>query len=350
MTKLQKPLYLQHDVNELEDDKLTDLDVKYPYKGYTIFWRACTYMLRSDDCYIRFDKLKVVSDRSLHCPYKDVEAVVNYCIEIGLFHKTEDGSAFYNKRVQAQWEEMERKHEEAVVNGKKGGDKSAELRREASPPQAPLDPGSSPPQANKKENKNQNKNKTQKQTQKQKETQTQEASDSASATEGEGKGFFDYPQIQDLCDEICKKFNVTKLKQVYCQKVDALIKELEAKGSEDPIKDIRDGLEHYDNARAIQEAGVIFGIDQFLKLETFVKLINGAYDDIRKNGKTTPGLGESIEDRPDSFYSGSPNSRKIPDYGVSFSELAKKGLYDHDRKRTPDIGVDYESRPDDYYK
>lgn len=119
MPKLQKDLYLKHDIKTLQDLRIIKLNKKYSHTGYSIYWRLLEYMQSTDDCSIRFEDLDDISDTLLYSDCKDVKTVLDYCLEIGLFIKTEDGGAFYSKRLRENRAEIEAKSEKARKSIKK---------------------------------------------------------------------------------------------------------------------------------------------------------------------------------------------------------------------------------------
>ena len=228
--KKEKPkiVFLKHDIFTLRDDKIVLLDERFSHVGYSIYWRLLEYMQSTDNCEIRFDLLEVISRRSLASEYEQVKAVVSYCLEIGLFLETQDGAAFYSKRLKENRAEIEGKSEQARKAVEERERKRAEAKKAA---------------------------------------ETATAENSPYAT---------------LCKEICDKFGV-KVKPIHYEKLSMLLKHLTGNGVMDIEKAaavVRATLAKLDTAKAIQSGKFKYTINSFFNPKTFTNLYGGEYDEI----------------------------------------------------------------------
>lgn len=117
--------------------------------------------------------------------------------------------------------------------------------------------------------------------------------------------------VVELANAIEKRFNPSAMQAMpnTLRRTQALLQAIHTPGTDgnDTIQKAWDALKKLDTAEAIKSKKFNFSIQSFLNPDKFLKLLYGDYDNVvTKKTKTTP------------------------DLGVSFEELAKKGLYDHD--------------------
>ena len=303
MSKLQSTLFIRHDVTSLQDEKIALLDYKFSHVGYSIYWRLLEYMGRADDCQIEFSKLEIIAKRCLFSDPEDVTEIVEYCLEIGLFLKSDDEKTFYSKRLKADWEEMNNKRKKAREAIQKRWGK---YERNTGVLPAYNDSNTDLIQ-NKNKNKNKNNSCTADAVQS---TRTREGTTAAGEND-----FCDTETYSDcvveLANAIEKRFNPSAMQAMpnTLRRTQALLQAIHAPGTDGnvTIQKVWDALKKLDTAEAIKSKKFNFSIQSFLDPDKFLKLLYGDYDNIvTKKTKTTP------------------------DLGVSFEELAKKGLYDHD--------------------
>ena len=258
MAYIRKKLFLIHDLDELEDDKMMSLDEKYSHVGYSIYWRLLTYMQKTENCEIKFESLENISKRLLASDYKDVKDVLAYCLEIGLFIKTEDGAAFYSRRL---------KKNRAEIEERSNAQRERAFKRWQSDGNATAMPRQSDGNANKnkKENKNKNKNK--------KESENEQE---AERNSGGGKDSLFSSPFATLCREICDKFGV-EMAPFYYDKLSKLLEAID-RDLERAAAVVRETLAKLDTAKAIKNGRMTFTIEHFLNPEMFFKLKDGAYD------------------------------------------------------------------------
>lgn len=262
MAYIRKKLFLIHDLDELEDDKMMSLDEKYSHVGYSIYWRLLTYMQKTENCEIKFESLENISKRLLASNYKDVKDVLAFCLEIGLFIKTEDGAAFYSRRL---------KKNRAEIEERSNAQRERAFKRWQSDGNATAMPRQSDGNANKNKKENKNKNK--------KESENKKENEQGKRNSGGGKDSLFSSPFATLCKEICDKFGVPKPLPVYYEMLSKELEELAIDGDlEGAAAMVREGLAKLDTAEAIKKGRMTFTIIQFLKTETFLKLYNGVYD------------------------------------------------------------------------
>lgn len=263
MALLQTRLFLKHDVRALQDEKIIMLDLKFSHLGYSVFWRLLEYMFQTENCEIDFKQLEIVSERVLATKVEDVKAVLNYCLEIGLFVTNEDKTAFYSKRLKAQRAEIEEMSQKQRARANRRWNK--EIPQKSNAPAMPRQCGGN---ANKKKKNNQNKTETQ--TQK----QTEDASTSAPTAAEKPPDYS--PELRKLSDEIAAKFGYANGRK-FDRQVATLIHDLHPG---DGFQAIPEALKKLDSAQAILAGKVTFTIGSFLDYNKFLRLFSGDYDDL----------------------------------------------------------------------
>ncbi len=128
-----KALYLQHDSNTRQDEKIGPLLSRYGNWGYGVWW-SINELLRISDCY----RLPYTDDEITDLAFYlhedevlDVKELIDFCIERGLYEK-KDGY-FWSDRCQRDAAWSDRKHEQTKEAGRARARQMLSTRANAPP-------------------------------------------------------------------------------------------------------------------------------------------------------------------------------------------------------------------------
>ena len=296
MGKIRDELFIKHRIDSTKDPRVLQLIGKYGGDGFMVYWLLLEYLWGSTQ-YIAPDNIPIISLTHLATPADKADKIIKYCLEIHLLEKEKKIKKYKGQicspMLLADKAAMEAKSQKCAESGRIGAKTRA---AKASERLANANQNSSERLANKKK------------------TQTQEedvdvdvdadvdveedltdnnGGSGSSNDDTSSKGaLFDFPQDTiELCDEVCDKFNNT-YPRVYYQKVEDLIQELLKQYKRlnydrtRIISYIQKGLDKLDTAEAIKQGKITFTINSFLKPDTFLKLIDGAYDKVSNSSKS----------------------------------------------------------------
>lgn len=267
--KIREDLFVKYPTGLLRDLRILTLIQEFPYMGDSLYMRLNAFMMESENCEIPFDGIKALS-LILVSSEDDISKVVARCIQLGLYVKNDDGTAFFSEALKKQRLEIEIKSQKYRENGRKGG-KAKATKQQVSDDLAIAKQSVSDSLANKKNKKNQN------QTENQTENQTQMEEDASTSATTAAEKPPDYsPELCALSDEIAAKFGYRSGRRFDRQVVE-LINNLRPG---DGFQRIPEALKKLDSAKAIIEGKIKFSIGSFLDYYKFLKLFSGDYDDL----------------------------------------------------------------------
>lgn len=100
---MKKTFYFRHDYNARNDEKLMRIRTRFNNaEGYGLFWFVVERMHEAEDGYLDGSAIAELA-LSYAVPAKKVQAFIDECVAIGLFHRTETGK-LYSPRVLAHIE------------------------------------------------------------------------------------------------------------------------------------------------------------------------------------------------------------------------------------------------------
>lgn len=120
---MKSTFYFSHDYNAGQDYKIIALISKHSASGYGVYWRIIE-MLHSDDSHTlpNNEMIWSVIAMTMNTPIKDVQCIIETCIEFKLLHLDEN-SVIYSNRVNCNIGYREKIHKNKIDGGKKSADK-----------------------------------------------------------------------------------------------------------------------------------------------------------------------------------------------------------------------------------
>jgi len=120
---MKSTFYFSHDYNAGQDYKIIALISKHSSSGYGVYWRIIE-MLHSDDSHTlpNNEMIWSVIAMTMNTPIKDVQSIIETCVEFKLLHLDESG-LIYSNRVNCNIGYREKIHKNKIDGGKKSADK-----------------------------------------------------------------------------------------------------------------------------------------------------------------------------------------------------------------------------------
>ena len=142
---MKDSLYMKHDLNAFQDDKIIWMRSEYGAEGYGLYWMLNEFLRNQAECKAVVTRIHAIAF-TLNVDTDKLQSFVNDCIDKYELYSS-DGESFWSERMVSDKQHLDDVRQKRVENGRQGG-----RPRKSPKPEKPQDPKPEPQEKKPKKN------------------------------------------------------------------------------------------------------------------------------------------------------------------------------------------------------